>query len=156
MWRLTLQTVLTRQLWYFKCIRLFDIRFACRYINVVVLWKDAFQSKLSSPAQPSWHLFHMKCHYYPIFILSLSECVIKCFKFRCIWMLCRSWTMIKCVWEVPVWCYQLFAAWQRSIKNRHCFLCGFEQWALRKDLKLTTMLAVEANTPINYHAAATE
>lgn len=43
-----------------------------------------------------------------------------------------------------------------SIKNRHCFLCGFEQWALRKDLKLSTMLAVEANTTINYHAAATE
>lgn len=43
-----------------------------------------------------------------------------------------------------------------SIKNRHCFPCGFEQWALRKDIKLTTMLAVEANTAINYHAAATE
>lgn len=66
------------------------------------------------------------------FILSLSECVIKCFKFRCIWMLCRSWTMIKCVWEVPVWCYQLFAAWQRFHQKQTLFslwiwTVGFEK-----------------------------
>lgn len=66
-----------------------------------------------------------------ITLFCLAECVIKCFKVRCIWMLCRSWTM-KCVWEVPVWCYQLFAAWQRFHQKQTLFslwiwTVGFEK-----------------------------
>lgn len=43
-----------------------------------------------------------------------------------------------------------------SIKNRHCFHCEFELWALRKDPKLTTLLVVEANATISFYAVATE
>lgn len=125
MWPLTLQDILDH-------LNIFGCLISGLLVDTLVL---CYCGKM--PSSPSFHpllsLLDISFIWNVIItLICLAACVIKCFKVRCIWMLYRSWPMIKCVWEVPVWCYQLFAAWQRFHQKQTLFslwiwTAGFEK-----------------------------
>lgn len=111
------------------------------------------------PSSPSFHPLLSLCNINSIanviiILLCEAECVIKS---KIHFNLLQVHDKKKSGEEGPVWSYQLFAAWQSFYQiQTSCFLRRFDQCALKKDLKLTTMLTVEANRAINYHAVARE